>query len=234
MSKNQTKKTTAPEMTDTPVAAEDAKQTNMEQQSTQADGQVAPVAPVAPTEQKPETTPEPKEVEPTPAPAPEPTETPVEETKETATDVALKSESKTISMLARTFQTYMQTMGKSKATDRTVIIEQNLQLWAVLRMIANNDQEVFRDSMNYIMSVFRENEDDAFTLPMLLRNVDTPQSRLNTAHRDGYKGIMALISTAAGINNPKDVGKMINIAKALESEVFTVEARQRLTGYFAA
>lgn len=152
---------------------------------------------------------------------------------ETAIAQAKASSSTTMASLGTIFANYRATMGNSKGTDMTVIVEQNMQLWAGMRAMVN-DPHVFRDAMRFTMAVFGDNADGAFELRLLLRGIDVVNTRLNEDHRRAYIGLMTLLSTAAGMNNPKTVGKVVDVSKALESTVFSNEARQRVTGFFAS
>lgn len=146
---------------------------------------------------------------------------------------ALASQSPVLRSLGTIFTNYHANMGKSKGTDTAVIVEQNLQLWAGLRSMLN-DVSVFRDAMRFTLTVFRNNNDGAFDLKLVLRGIDAANSRLNEEHRRAYTGLVTLLTTAAGMNNPKGVSKVVDVAKALESSVFTGDARQRVIGFFAS
>lgn len=145
---------------------------------------------------------------------------------------AIAFDNDVISALGRVLQGYVAKMGKSKGTDYADIIEQNTQLWVVLRKAVNTGSS-FRDSMRLILMVFRLNPDGAFSLPMLLRGIDGVNSRLNADHRAGYTGLVTIIEAASRLANPSKVGQMINLSSALQSSVFTDEARQRVVGFFS-
>jgi uncharacterized protein (DUF2267 family) len=153
-----------------------------------------------------------------------------------AIEFALNSEDNAQRTLGLVFKNYREMMGRTKATDMADIIEQQAQLWSGLRA-GISSKSSFRDCVQFILSVFRENQDGAFTLPMLLRGVDVVGEngpRFNATHREAYVGLVSLLEAAAGMNNPQQVAKTINVAQALKSEAFSAETRQRLIGFFTA
>lgn len=145
----------------------------------------------------------------------------------------LVSPNRPLKTLAIVLKAYREHMGKSKATDFEVQVDQQVQLWTALRSSMNSG-DAFRDCFQFLVETFRENQDGAFELHMLMRGVDSVRSPLNQAHRKGYVGLVTVLTAAAGLNNPKDVGRQIDLNQALNSDVFTSEARQRLIGLFTA
>lgn len=144
---------------------------------------------------------------------------------------ALQSPNRNIQMVAKVLGAYRDAQGRSKPVDTQTLHDRQLQLWAAVRA-ALYEVNAFRDVMDLILVFFRDNRDGAFDLDMLLRTVDLTTSRLNGAQRQAYTGLMTLLTVAAGLNNPADVKKKVNLVQAINPEIFSGDSRMRILGYF--
>lgn len=141
------------------------------------------------------------------------------------------SNNATLKNLAIVLGCYRDRMGFTTPCEPRTVHEMQLQLWACLRA-AVFEQEAFRDCMDFILLVFRENRDNAFELPNLLRTVDMVGTRLNGDQRAAYVGLMNVYTWAGRLNDLSEVPSKVDLNTAISDVIFSNEARMRLIGYF--
>lgn len=151
-------------------------------------------------------------------------------TFEQAVDEVIESGSVVLATVAGTLREYQATMGHTGAVSESVINAQQGAFWRILRMVFNSGED-FEAGMLLIIGFVREGRATAFSDANMFRGFE--HTKLNSEHSKAFQSVLTLISTAAGVQNRKNVSRTLDLGRAMGSAIFTNEARTRVMGFFA-
>lgn len=181
---------------------------------------------------------------PTEAPTPAPTQAPVEPIKADPLAAVLREktdfEKKLDELTANSdgafnnivsiLKNYVEVMGVTNTVMSQPIVNQHQgALWRIFRTIFESEEN-FVGGMNIILAFFTEYRTGAFSDRLVFRGFE--HTRLNPEQSKSFQSVLSILTTAAGLNDRKQVTKVIDLARAMEGNVFTESARQRVIGYF--
>lgn len=125
---------------------------------------------------------------------------------------------------------YQEIMGRNTVTTEATINQQQGALWRAVRAVLNSSED-FERGFQLLINFFREHsKDGAFQHHLLYRGFE--HTTLNGETSKAFQKILTVITTAAEHKNRSSVTKSIDLARAMDSTVFSDEARSRVIGFF--
>lgn len=131
---------------------------------------------------------------------------------------------------------YRDQMHPQKAAEKATIRTQQLAFFRLFRDILRSPN-YYAQALNTLLQFMREDYDGAgaLSVPFMMRGFDDDTlENMTEDNRKLFWAVVTLLTTAAGLNDPKQTYKKVNMQSFQASGALTPEMKQRLVSFFSA
>lgn len=148
---------------------------------------------------------------------------------------ALSDGDSSMETVVRVCAEYRDQMAPNKITDSNIIRTQQLAFFRMIRDVLGS-AGYYQQGLQLVLSYMREDYDGkgAMSVPFMMRGFDDATlANMTPENRDLFWSLVTLLSTAAGLNDPKQSFRQVSMKRFQATAALKPEMKQRLVSFFS-
>jgi hypothetical protein len=142
----------------------------------------------------------------------------------------------TIANVVAVCTAYREALHPSKMVDKDILRTHQLAFFRMVRDVLQSPS-YYTHGLNVLLSYLREDSDGegALSVPFMMRGFDDQTlATMPEDNRQLFWGFVTLLTTAAGLNDPKGTYRKVSMKVFQETTKLTPEMKQRLVSFFSS
>ena len=142
----------------------------------------------------------------------------------------------TIANVVAVCTAYREALHPSKMVDKDILRTHQLAFFRMVRDVLQSPS-YYTQGLNVLLSYLREDSDGegALSVPFMMRGFDDQTlATMPEDNRQLFWGFVTLLTTAAGLNDPKGTYRKVSMKVFQETTKLTPEMKQRLVSFFSS
>ena len=142
----------------------------------------------------------------------------------------------TIANVVAVCAAYREALHPSKMVDKDILRTHQLAFFRMVRDVLQSPS-YYTHGLNVLLSYLREDSDGegALSVPFMMRGFDDQTlATMPEDNRQLFWGFVTLLTTAAGLNDPKGTYRKVSMKVFQETTKLTPEMKQRLVSFFSS
>ena len=142
----------------------------------------------------------------------------------------------TIANVVAVCTAYREALHPSKMVDKDILRTHQLAFFRMVRDVLQSPS-YYTHGLNVLLSYLREDSDGegALSVPFMMRGFDDQTlASMPEDNRQLFWGFVTLLTTAAGLNDPKGTYRKVSMKVFQETTKLTPEMKQRLVSFFSS
>ena len=142
----------------------------------------------------------------------------------------------TIANVVAVCTAYREALHPSKMVDKDILRTHQLAFFRMVRDVLQSPS-YYTQGLNVLLNYLREDSDGkgALSVPFMMRGFDDQTlASMPEDNRQLFWGFVTLLTTAAGLNDPKGTYRKVSMKVFQETTKLTPEMKQRLVSFFSS
>ncbi len=142
----------------------------------------------------------------------------------------------TVANVVAVCSAYREALHPSKMVDKDILRTHQLAFFRMVRDVLQSPS-YYTQGLNVLLNYLREDSDGkgALSVPFMMRGFDDQTlASMPEDNRQLFWGFVTLLTTAAGLNDPKGTYRKVSMKVFQETTKLTPEMKQRLVSFFSS
>ena len=142
----------------------------------------------------------------------------------------------TVANVVAVCSAYREALHPSKMVDKDILRTHQLAFFRMVRDVLQSPS-YYTQGLNVLLNYLREDSDGkgALSVPFMMRGFDDQTlATMPEDNRQLFWGFVTLLTTAAGLNDPKGTYRKVSMKVFQETTKLTPEMKQRLVSFFSS